>query len=322
MTTIFDIPGSYPPNSFMTSVQTFLTSNDASSTPALSLNDAAVQLVNTITNSLDPAHALWELWDAFFTAVATCSTSHAPHLALLDALRVQPPTLPSNVPEGSDAKRQLRSCTQADGMLHWEALPRFGMQWRDVHDVLEAWRDWDGVRASQEGESQENCSDNSCGGDKYFLRFSIFSAALLKAKRGEAEVHPIWVFYACRDVLEREGPLPRPPKAHRLPLARAWALDVRVAATWVRDGGRVLWETDQEKLRRDWAAALDGKTELWPRRRGLTRERWRLWGERLRRLRREEWKWDEETNVVIAEAAEVVESLLKSSTSDIDLFAT
>lgn len=100
--------------------------------------------------------------------------------------------------------------------------------------------------------------------------------------------------------------MPRQLRAHSLPLEQTWALDVR-------DGARVLWETDQEKLRRNWAAALDHKTKMWPRRGGLTRERWRLWGERLRGLSREEGKWDVETRVVVMEAAEVIENILEDS---------
>ncbi|KAF2177740.1 hypothetical protein K469DRAFT_719484 [Zopfia rhizophila CBS 207.26] len=300
MTTIFDIPGTNPPNPFSTPIQALLTSTNLSSVPKI-----AEDLVTTVTTSSDPANVLWELWDVFFTAVATSSTSHTPHLALLDALRAQPPTEPNNVCAGSDAERRLRSYTQADGKLHWSALPRFSAQWRDVHDILEAWRDWDGVRAS--GETL------SSSADKYYLRFCDFSAALLKATKGKGEVHPIRVFYVCKDVLERKGPQSRQPKAHRMTAEQVWALDVRIAATWMRDGGRALWETDHEELRRHWAAALDEKTELWPREDGLTRERWRLWEERLRALSTEGGNLDEKTRAVLTEAVEVVKGILKES---------
>jgi hypothetical protein len=265
MTTILDIPGTNPPNPFSTPIQALLSSTDPSTTP----DETAANLVTSVTTSSDLARTLWELWDAFFTAVAT-STSHLPHLVLLDALRAQQPTQPNNVRAGSDAQQRLRSYTEADGMLHWETLPRFSAQWRDVHDILEAWRDWDGVRDS-------HSSAASSSGAEYFLRFCNFSAALLKATNGKGEVHPVCVFYACRDALEREKP-------HRSPPEQIWALDVRVAATWMRDGGLALWETGHEELRQHWAAALDEKTELWPREDGLTRERWQLWERRLREL--------------------------------------
>lgn len=90
-----------------------------------------------------------------------------------------------------------------------------------MHDILGAWRDWDGVRV-------ETSSSSSSNGSEYYLRFCIFSAALLKEIRGEKnEVHPVWVFYACREVLE-----PKPVVSQQL-----WTLDVRIAATWVRVGG-------------------------------------------------------------------------------------
>lgn len=187
------------------------------------------------------------------------------------------------------------------------------MQWRDVHDILEAWRDWDGVR--------EYGSTLSSSGSEFFLRFCTFSAKLLKATSGKGEVlvHPVWVFYACRDVLEREperqSQSPQSEAAvHRIPQEQVWALDVRVAATWVRDGGGVaLWEADHEELRRHWAAALDEMTELWPREDGLTRERWQLWERRLRELSTEERILDGETRAAVAEAAEVVSGLLKGN---------
>lgn len=300
MTTILDVPGTNPLNPFSAPIQALLTSSNYSSC----LDETAAQLVTTVTTSSRPGHALWELWDAFFTAVATCTTSHAPHLVLLDTLREQPPTQPKNV-------LFLGSYTQADEKLHWSALPRFRAQWRDVHDVLEAWRDWDGVRVSGAGDTSTTTSTLSSRGDEYYLRFCIFSAALLKATNGKGEVHPIWVFYACRTVLERDGPQPRQPKEHKMSVEQVWALDVRVAATWMRDGGRALWETDCEALRLHYAAALDDKTELWPREDGLTRDRWGLWGNKLRALSTEEGKLDEETRIMVTEAAEVIEGLLK-----------
>ncbi|KAI1402539.1 hypothetical protein F4819DRAFT_485500 [Hypoxylon fuscum] len=243
MTTIFDGQGSNPLNPFSTPIQALLTSSSLSSAP----DETPAHLVITVITSSDPVHALWELWDAFFVTVASSVTSHGPLLALLDALYAHPPTRPNNVPAGSDEERQLCGYIQAEGKLHWAVLPRFSEQWRD----FVVWQR-----------------------RQVLSPLSVFSAALLKATRGKGEVHPIWVFYACRDVLEREGLQPREPKAHRMPLEQMWAL----TATWVRDGSRVLWEANHEELRRHWAAALDDKTELWPREDGLTRERWRLWG--------------------------------------------
>ncbi|KAF4212368.1 hypothetical protein CNMCM8980_002985 [Aspergillus fumigatiaffinis] len=307
MTTILDIPGTNPPNPFTTPIQTLLLSINPSSTP----NETATHLITAITTSTDPAHSLWQLWDAFFTAVAT-STTHAPHLALLDAIRTQPPTQPTNIRAGSDA-HNLRSYSESDGKLNWAALPRFSAQWRDVHDILEAWRDWDGVRESISTTTATTTTVSPSSGAEYFLRFCAFSAALLKATNGKGGVHPIWVFYACCDVLEREQPRlqAQQPKTHRISQEKVWALDVRVAVTWVRDGAVALWEADGEELRRHWGAALDEKTELWPRKDGLTRERWELWGRRLRELSTEGVILDGEMMAVVEEAAKLVSRLLK-----------
>lgn len=308
MTTILDIPGSQPPNPFTEPIQSALTALISGSGPTL--DDTAAHIVATITDSPNPAHALWELWDAFFTAVVTSPgpQAHAPHLALLDALRAQPPSPPSRVRAGSDAGRPQRGGTRPGGELRWSALPRFGAQWRDVHDILEAWRDWDGVRAS----AAESLGAGA-GAGEYHRRFCAFSAALLGATAGAGGVHLVWVFHACRNVLEREDPRPARPKPHRMPPEQVWALDVRVAATWVRDGGRALWETEPEELRRHWAAALDKKTELWPREDGLTRERWQLWASRLQLLSTAEAILDQETRAVVTEASKVVEDILQEN---------
>ncbi|GAB1317144.1 hypothetical protein MFIFM68171_07354 [Madurella fahalii] len=278
MTTIFYTPGSQPPILFSAPIRSVLTSLSSAPTPGPgpALDDTAAHIVATVTASADPAHALWELWDAFFIAVATApsSQSHAPHLALLDALRAQQPTRPHNVPPASEAERALRSYTQPDGTLRWAELPRFSAQWRDVHDILEVWRDWD--------DGGFRC--------RYYLRFCDFSAALLGATQGKGEVHSLWVFVACRNVLEREGPEPGQPGPHRIPPKQVWPLDVRVTATWVRGEARALWNTDHEELRQEWAEALDEKTELWPREDGLTRER-----------------------SVISEATKVVEDILEEN---------
>ncbi|KAJ5169668.1 uncharacterized protein N7500_002451 [Penicillium coprophilum] len=304
MTTILDVPGTNPPNPFSRPIQAFLTPSNLCSAPTP--EETAAQLVKSVTSSSAPAHALWELWDAFFTAVATSPASHDPHLTLIDAFHAQPPT-ELNVRAGSSLRRYIG----AEGKLHWQTLPLFSAQWRDVHDTLEAWRDWDGVRSGAGDNSTVSALRSS--GDEYFLHFCVFSSTLLKATKGKGEVHHICVFYACRDVLEREGPQLRQPKAHRMSSEQVWALDVRIAAIWMRDGGQVLWETDGDELRQHWAAALDGPTELWPREDGLTRERWRLWRERLRALSTE-GILDKETRVVITEAAEVVSGILENPT--------
>lgn len=107
-------------------------------------------------------------------------------------------------------------------------------------------------------------------------------------------------------------------KAHRMSPEQPWALDVQVAATWMRDGDRTLWEADYEELRH-WAA-LDDQTELWLRG-GLTRERWILWGKRLRALSIQEIL-GEETAVVIG-AADLVSGILEDSTQkSIELLTT
>jgi hypothetical protein len=100
-----------------------------------------------------------------------------------------------------------------------------------VYDVLKAQCDPDSVHVS--GPSDETIA-NSLGvtGCEYLLRFCRISAALGKATNGKDQVHPIQVFYTCRNV-----------EAHGLTADQLRSLDICTAATWLLDGGRALWET-------------------------------------------------------------------------------
>jgi hypothetical protein len=301
MTSILDIPGSNALNPFTAIFTSVCTSPSSSAT----INDTVTHIVALVTACRDPNTKLYELWDALFTAVVTHPESHATLLILVNALAAQPPT---QIRLSYTAQFQLSRYLQPDGKLDWSQLPRYHDLWRDTHDVLEAWRDWDGVRAS--------------GGQKldypvstYYLRFCKFSAAGLKtAEHGKGHNSlSIWVFYACRNVLERKGPEPRQSKPHRLSSEQLWALDVCIAATWLRDGARALYETDVAFLRKHWTAALDDETQLWPCDRGLTRERWSLWEDRLRGLAIDEAHFEEYTRSIMSEAANVVNELLQSN---------
>ncbi|EKV07466.1 hypothetical protein PDIG_73270 [Penicillium digitatum PHI26] len=160
-----------------------------------------------------------------------------PQLAFLDALHTHPPPFPTqlNVRVGYNA----RSYIAVDGKLQLQTQLQITAQWRDVHYTLEAWRDWDGMRDS--GAKSSISSMLSSSGGEHFLRFCVFSAALLKVIIGIGSVHPIWGFFACRDSLERDGPQFRPLKAHRMSSEQLWMLFVRAATTWMRDGGWALW---------------------------------------------------------------------------------
>jgi hypothetical protein len=305
MTAILDIPGTNRPTRFSAPIKAFLGSTDYCSLAS----ETARDLVEKVTTSSDPAEALWELWDAFFNAVVYSTIPHDPYLVLLDAIRAQPPSHPDNIPEESDAKLRLRSHTQQDGRLHWSELPLFSAQWRDVHDILQQWRDWDGIRDARGGDESTASRLSYSGSDLYF-RFCAFSTAILKSTGGKSFVHAIWVFYLCHEILERKSPQPGQPKSHRMLPEQLWAFDIRIAAMWLREGGQALWEADHDELREHWAAALDCETELWSREDGLTNERWQLWEERLWNLSKDEQNLDEETRTAAAEASKVTKGLL------------
>jgi hypothetical protein len=300
MTTILDIPGSNGLNAFTAVFTSVCTSSSSSATV-----DTVAHIVAVITACRDPNTKLYELWDAFFTAVVTHPESHSTLLILLDALAAQPPT---HIRLSYTAQSRLSRYLQPDGKLDWSRLPRYHDLWSDTHDALEAWRDWDGVRAS--GAQMLGCPVST-----YHLRFCEYSAAGLKAAehgKGHNSLS-IWVFYACRNVLERKEPELRQSKPHRLSSERLWALDSRIAATWLRDGARALWETDSEFLRENWAAALDDETQLWPCNKGLIRERWSLWEDRLRALVKDEEHFEEPIRTIMSEAADVIKELLQSN---------
>ena len=266
----------------------------------------AEQIIDTIATSYDAGQAIWELWDAFFIAVTSGPPPYDSHIALLDAIRAQPPSKP----------KVLRLCDGAkhDGQLHWSELPGFDMYWWDAHDILHGRRNWDGTRESGT-EGDPVGSKLSISGDQLYLRMCIFSAALMKHGRKTGMGYPMTVFHACRDGLERvhEAPPELESNTHSIPLEQVRALDVRVAAIWLRDGGWALWKQDHKELRKHFAAALDDDvSELWPKDDGLTPERWGLWEKRLWDLSTDEDRLDEETRAVVKEAYEVVKGILDS----------
>jgi hypothetical protein len=308
--TALNVLGTGPPNEFVVPIQALFTSTHGSAALASACSKTAADLVSIVTTSANPAEELWRLWEAFFLGAIASESPYVPQLALLDALRAQSPTKPTNVRAGSLQENQLNGYTESDGQLHWLKLPRFSNQWRDVYDALEAYRDWDSVHAS--GPSDDPAADGlGISGGEYFLRFCRFSAALLKSTHGESEVYPMQVFYTTRNVLETKGPKPKKEEAHRLTAEQLWSLDICAATTWLIDGARVLWEADQAFLREYYGRSLNFKTELWPREDGLTAERWQLWEERLRALSTEDDVLDEEVRAGAIRAADEIKSILE-----------
>ncbi|KAK0658055.1 hypothetical protein B0T16DRAFT_341066 [Cercophora newfieldiana] len=300
MTTLFDAPGTSPPNPFSTLIAPLNLSSEETNPSPSALASVAAQITHAVTTSTNPATSLWELWDAIFIPTATSRATHIPTLALLSAIRAQPPSLPSNVDWNDDAVRELKShVDETDGKLHWETLPKFGWSWRDFHDILEANREW---KAGWQGAS--------------FPTFVEFSALLLQERGEKGEVHPINVFYACSNILKTretsgdEKKEDQEKDERKLTPEEVRAIDVRVVATWLKFGGRVLWEADQAELRKHFGAALDWERDLWPKKDGLTRERWAFWAERLWGLGEDE-RFDEQLRTLVKEAAEVIEGLLE-----------
>jgi hypothetical protein len=268
------------------------------------VDDALAHIIATVTAARNPDTKLYELWDAFFTTIVTYPESHSALLVVLNALAAHPPT---HIRLSYTAKTRLGTYLQPDGKLCWSLLPRYHDLWRDTHDILESSRDWDGVSAS-------DAQNLDCPVAAKFVHFCEYSAAALKAAKHDRGRNSLslWVFYACRNVLEYKEPGSRQPNPHRLSSEQLRALDIRVAATWLRDGARALWETDAEFLREHWAVALDEETQFWPCNQGLTRDRWRLWEGRMRALAADGNHLEESTTTVMLEAADIVKELLQS----------
>jgi hypothetical protein len=300
-----------PFNHFVPLLRTRFTTTHDSLPLASACNETAAHIVDIVSTSADPAFALCQLWNAFFLSAIASEYSYAPQLALLDALRAQPPTQPTNVVAVYKAS-MLRCYTKSDGRLHWSELPAFGWQRQDVYDALEAFRDWDSFSVSGPSESPTANNLGISGGETY-LRFVRFSVALLKTTIGKDHVSPIQVFYTTRNVLESKGPKSKEDEAHRFTAEEVWSIDIEAAATWLIDGGRILWETDREDLRKHHGKSLDSPTELWPREDGLIPERWQLWEERLRVLSTEDGGLDEKVRHLAIRAADEIKSILEEN---------
>lgn len=301
MTTIFDAPGFNPPNPFTPVLDDSLATADGD---APSPDTTAAKLVTMVCDAEKTSEALWQLWDALFIHAST-STDHAPHIALVEALRSHAPTKPRVSGGSTDTSPDPPE-------LHWPTLPSFSSQWTDAHDALEAWRDWDGVRRGAGSKASDDPRANGREPSVVYRRFSTFSARLLgtgTATGGFDQIDPVWVFFGAIEGLERKKPNKKGGKTlHRLPPREVWLHDVEVAAIWVRDAAGTLWKTDMDALHKSWTA-LYNETDLWEQREGLTRGRWCFWEERLRELVGD-GDLSERAKEVVAQAADVVRGLL------------
>jgi hypothetical protein len=301
-----------PVNHFVPLLRNRLTTTHNSLLLASTCNETAAYIVDIVNTSADPAFALYQLWNAFFFSTIASEYPYAPQLALLEALRAQPPTQPTNVAARSNKASMLRPYTKSDGQLHWPELPAFSWQRQDVYDALEASRDWDSSPVFGPTESPTANSLHISGSEAY-LRFVRFSVALLKTTIGKDYVSPIQVFYTTRNVLESKGPEPKEEEPHRFTAEEVWSIDIEAAATWLIDGGRILWETDCEDFRKLYGRSLDHPTELWAREDGLIPERWQLWEERLRALSTEDGGLDKKVRNLAIRAADEITSILEEN---------
>ncbi|KAF2148071.1 hypothetical protein K461DRAFT_316479 [Myriangium duriaei CBS 260.36] len=282
MTTLFDNPEETPSNPFSQPLQDLLSVDNVISLTGLS--ETVAHITNLVTISRDPPNALWQLWDAFFREVVTCTWSYAPHLALIEAISKRTATKPT--------RPRYR---EGDDTLHWSTLPGFSAQWRDVHDILQVRRNADHPTLPR-GAHRD-----------FFLHFSTFSATLLEATGPEGPIGPINVFFAARDGLEQEKPWM--PEEGIMSEAEVRELDVRVAATWLKHGAKVLWDVDMKELREHYTAALDHGTDRTPEGHGLTDARWQLWGYRLGSLARGPQELSPDTKTMVLDAEKVVDDL-------------
>ena len=102
-----------------------------------------------------------------------------------------------------------------------------------------------------------------------YLRFCAFSAAVVATQ--VVSVHLVWVLFACRNALEYVWPEAQAAAAHRnqLPSDQMRALNVRIAATWMHDGGPGIFETSQEETQATFLCSGHGTddgllaTEKW-----------------------------------------------------------
>ncbi|KAK4209094.1 hypothetical protein QBC37DRAFT_430845 [Rhypophila decipiens] len=356
MSSILDMPGTNPPNPFTPIIDQYLAQT---TTDSNSPTDTAKAIVDRVTTSPNPGNALYQLWDAFFNSIvrtplvennARLSFEH--HLALLSSIRAHTPTSPAHpaVKAGSYREDHLL----ASGHLHrdengsshfdWRRLPLFPAQWRDTHDILESWRSWDGIRRGAGGQGTGTTTATAtCQPAEFHTRFVTFSALMVQRqfetdRDGDGDgdailIHPIWVFYAARGTLETDHPGGRRPgdgdkrevitREGYLAPEQLWQLDVKVAATWLRYGGRTLWGMDaSSNLREHYATTLDWETDLWKRdghghgnrEGGISTARWTLWAERLRGLMEgtvnQHYRLDRETRDEVEQASKVLEGLL------------
>jgi hypothetical protein len=282
-----------PTDDFSSRINDYLSNSSTSAETARHLTTKVLEQENL-------EHGLWELWEAFFSAVSRGRSQHESLISLLEAIRAVPTTEPSNT---SSSAGPLTSDTQptTDNPPSWETLPGFGWEWRDTHDALMAWRLGD------------MGFDPHSDGDKYFI-FSAFSAALVAS--GSDKVESVWGSFACREALEQSGPerwidkcqQHRTP-ARALPAEEGWALDVRVASVWMQVAGKSVLQEESPGSEDSWYRGVTSETDDWKGGEPFSRDRWKLWQQRFEDLSKEP-SFDLGTKTAAAAAADVVKGFL------------
>jgi hypothetical protein len=147
-----------------------------------------------------------KFWDAFFTVVVTSRSSTSSRYSLHRSLKTYSRDPTRN--NGPAAKsRPMEDCT---GMrCHNSARSGATCMTYSRSDVTGTACVNRAHKTSALSVPQESAATI------IFSVSALFSAALLEATKGTGDVHPIWVFYTCCDVLGHERPQSRQHKRTR-----------------------------------------------------------------------------------------------------------
>jgi Protein of unknown function (DUF3632) len=272
----------------------------------------ASSLTSSITHSKDVDIALCIVWGLIFDAAALTTDHHQRLIDLLHTIRALPSTTLENSHSTTEDHATFEShvSSKDSSQLIWASLPNFASQWRDTHDILDAWRG-----GGLHGEKERLANDPAAVPlGVQFVNFSAFSARLLAAYPDQMDI--VWGYFACRDALEmkrqRWDTTSGTGKTRRelLSPAEVFAVDVSAAAQWILHSGASLFVVDNSEIPDYWAKGLEKQTDYWKGAPGFSHGRWKLWHRKFIEMEEEE-DMGKDVKVLAKRAAAEIERFIK-----------
>lgn len=232
----------------------------------ISTDTAAKEVVQSVNGKTKPSDAAYQFSQLVLNAATDFQATQEPIVAL------------------------LRDIHQVDSTPN-EVLADFNMYLREILDSLEAERYFSEPESEHKLETSAG-SQAVTPGDRW-VNYNGFYASLV-FQAGFASIGAVFGFFRLRDLLEYNSdtheqrrqamikPTPmRPFTGPPISKEKQLEYDVMAAVSWVSPA---LYDMQNTDFGHGWARGIAVPTDLWSGEPGLSKGRWQLWKECLKRI--------------------------------------